>query len=128
LTNARFIAAIAAAAVLCGMRGYLAISDWANSLGQKARERLRCRYQNRRHVVPSMSIIRDVLIRVDPDHLDRALQGWNQVYAQLDETLSIDAKTMCNAIDNQGCQTHTMRVIGHQTKICYTQKKSVPSL
>ncbi|MGD0228070.1 MAG: hypothetical protein ABSF71_37680 [Terriglobia bacterium] len=30
---------IAAGAVLCGMRGYRAISDWAQSLGQKSRER-----------------------------------------------------------------------------------------
>lgn len=31
-----------AGATLCGMRGYLAISDWAKSLRQKARERFRC--------------------------------------------------------------------------------------
>src|SRR2546430_13314376 len=34
---------IAAGAVLCGMRGYQAISDWAQSLGQKSRERFGCR-------------------------------------------------------------------------------------
>src|SRR5208282_1876641 len=34
---------IAAGAVLCGMRGYRAISDWAQSLGQKSRERFGCR-------------------------------------------------------------------------------------
>ena len=118
------VLAIAAAATLCGMRGYLAISDWANSLGQKARERFGCRYQKRRFIVPSLSIIRDVLVRVDPVHLDRALQRWNQVYAQQDETLAIDGKTMCNAIDNQGYQTHIMSAIGHHTKTCYTQKKS----
>ena len=37
------VLAIAAGATLCGMRGYLAISDWAKSLGQKARERFVCR-------------------------------------------------------------------------------------
>ena len=117
------VLAIAAGATLCGMRGYLAISDWAKNLGQKARGRFRCRYQNRRYIVPSMSIIRDVLIRVDPMHLDRALQRWNQAYGQKDESLAIDGKTMCNAIDAQGYQTHIMSVIGHQTKSCYTQKK-----
>ncbi len=40
------VLAIAAAATLCGMRGYQAISDWANSLGQKARRRFQCRYRN----------------------------------------------------------------------------------
>jgi hypothetical protein len=114
---------IAAGAVLCGMRGYQAISDWANSLGQKARERFGCRREGGRYVVPSLSIIRDVLIRVDPTHLDRALQRWNEVYAEKDEGLAIDGKTMCNAIDDQGYQTHVMSVIGHQTKVCHTQKK-----
>ncbi len=117
------VLAIAAGATLCGMRGYLAISDWAKSLGQNARERFRCRYQNRRYIVPSLSIIRDVLIRVDPVHLDRALQRWNHAYGQNDESLAIDGKTMCNAIDDQGHQTHIMSAIGHQSKTCYTQKK-----
>ena len=117
------VLAIAAGATLCGMHGYLAISDWAKALGQKARQRFGCRYQNKRYIVPSLSIIRDVLIRVDPVHLDRALQRWNQTYAQHDESLAIDGKTMCNAIDDQGHQTHIMSVVGHQSKNCYTQKK-----
>jgi hypothetical protein len=117
------VLAIAAGAVLCGMRGYRAISDWANSLGQKARDRFGCRRQGGRYVVPSEYIIRNVLIRVDPTHLDQALQRWNEVYAGEDDSLAIDGKTMCNAIDDQGHQTHVMSVIGHQSKICYTQKK-----
>jgi len=122
----RTVLAIAAGATLCGMRGYLAIADWAKSLGQRARERFGCRYENRRYIVPSLSIIRDVLIRVNPLHLDQALQRWNQAYGQQDESLAIDGKTMCNAIDDQGYQTHIMSAIGHQSKTCYTQKKSVP--
>jgi hypothetical protein len=117
------VLAIAAGATLCGMHGYLAISDWAKGLGQKARQRFGCRYQNKRYIVPSLSIIRDVLMRVQPVHLDRALQRWNQAYAQHDESLAIDGKTMCNAIDDQGYQTHIMSVVGHQSKTCYTQKK-----
>ena len=122
------VLAIAAGATLCGMRGYLAISDWAKSLGQKARQRFGCRYQNNRYWVPSLSIIRDVLIRVDPVHLDRAIQRWNQAYPQDDTTLAMDGKTMCNAIDEHGYQTHIMSAIGHHSKSCYTQKKSPPSL
>jgi len=120
------VLAIAAGAVLCGMRGYRAISDWAKSLGQKSRERFGCRRKGNRYVVPSEYIIRDILIRVDPTHLDRALQRWNEIYAGEDESLAIDGKTMCNAIDDQGHQTHVMSAIGHQTQICYTQKKLVP--
>ncbi|MCF6179076.1 MAG: DUF4338 domain-containing protein [Geopsychrobacter sp.] len=118
------VLAIAAGATLCGMRGYKAISDWAKNLGPKARERFRCRYEKGEFIVPSESIIRNVLIRVEPDHLDRVLQRWNDLYAGRDESLAIDGKTMCNAIDKQGHQAHIMSVIGHQSKICHTQKKS----
>jgi hypothetical protein len=117
---------IAAGAILCGMRGYRAISDWAKSLGQKARERFGCRREMGRYLVPSEYIIRNVLIRVSPTDLDRALRRWNEVYAEEDESLAIDGKTMCNALDKDGHQTHVMSVIGHQTKVCYTQKKWAP--
>jgi hypothetical protein len=114
---------IAAGAVLCGMRGYRAISDGAQSLGQKSRERFGCRRQGGRYVVPRESILRDVLIRVEPAPLDRALQRWNEVHARQDETLAIDGKTLCNALDAEGHPTHGMSVVGHPTQICYTPKK-----
>ena len=117
------VLAIACAAILCGMRGYKAIADWAQSLGPKARERLHCRRVNGRYVVPSESIIRDAMIRVEPIDLDRSVQRWNQAYGQQDSTLAIDGKTMCNALDKNGHQTHVMSVVGHHTKSCYTQKK-----
>ncbi len=91
---------IAAGAVLCGMRGYTAMADWAKSLGQKARWRFGCRWEKGRYVVPSEFVIRDVLIRVEPAHLDRALRRWNGLYAGEDESLAIDGKTMCNALDD----------------------------
>lgn len=121
------VLALAAGATLCGMRGYRAISDWAKSLGPKARERFACRKVQGAYLVPSEYIIRDILIRVDPDHLDRALQRWNEAYAGVDESLAIDGKTMCNAIDELGSKTHIMSVIGHDTTTCHTQKKSVLS-
>lgn len=120
------VLAIAAGAILCGMRGYQAISDWAESLGQKARERFGCRRKNGRYQVPSLSVLRDLLIRVDPVQLDQALQKWNQVYGLQDASLAMDGKTMCNALDPQGEQTHIMSVVGHHSKTCYTQKKWVP--
>ncbi len=86
------VLAVATGAMLCGMRGYQAISDWANSLGQKARERFNCRREKGRFIVPSLSIIRDVLIRVNPVDLDCALQRWNQAYAKEDQSLAIDGK------------------------------------
>lgn len=118
------VLAIAIAATLCGMDGYKAIAGWANALGVKARERFGCRIVNRVRIVPSLSVIRDVLIRVDPDELDRALQRWTADYGQEDQSLAIDGKTMRNAIDKDGKQTHIMSVVGHESAQCYTQKKS----
>ncbi len=63
------VLAISAGAVLCGMRGYKAIADWANSLGQKARERFRCRVEKGRCIVPSEYVVRDVLIRISSHSL-----------------------------------------------------------
>jgi hypothetical protein len=117
------VLALSAGAVLCGMRGYRGISDWVQSLGPKARQRFGCRREKGGYVVPSESIIRNVLIRVDPGHLDAALQRWNQAYAGQDQSLAIDGKTMCNALDQQGRPTHILSVVGHQTQNCYAQKK-----
>jgi hypothetical protein len=119
------VLALATGAVLCGARGYKAISDWAQALSPRARARFRCRYREGKYWVPSESIIRDVLMRADPAELDQALQRWNAHYGAVDESLAIDGKTMCNAIDETGRQTHIMSVVGHQSKQCYTQKKWV---
>lgn len=122
------VLSIAAAAILCGMCGYRAISDWTQALSKNARARFGCRYRNKKYIVPSESIIRDVLMRVDPVELDQALQRWNEEYGSTDESLAIDGKTMCNAIDEDGRQTHIMSAVGHQSGQCYTQKKLVLSL
>jgi hypothetical protein len=119
------VLAIAAGAILCGMRGYKAISLWAQDLSQQARARFRCRYRERRYLVPSRTVFREVLIRTDPDALSAALQRWNLQYAD-DEALAIDGKTLCHAIDDDGRQTHVLGVVGHQSQTCYTQKKSAP--
>ena len=118
------VLAIAAAATLCGARGYKHIAEWAESLSQSARARFRCRRVKGQYLVPSLSILRDVLVRVDPEHLDQALQRWNGQFAPQDSSLAIDGKTMCNAIDAHGARPHIMSVIGHDTGACYTQKKS----
>jgi hypothetical protein len=76
--------------------------------------------------VPSESILRAVLIRVTPADLDRALQRWKERYGSGDESLAIDGKTMYNALDALGQQTHVMSVVGHPSKICYTPKKWAP--
>ena len=64
------------------MRGYKAIFDWANALGQQARERFDCRRESGRYVIPSEYVIRDCLVRIEPGALDRALNEWNVSFRQ----------------------------------------------
>jgi hypothetical protein len=47
------------------------------------------------------------------------------IYADLHrrQQLAMDGKTLKNAIDEAGHQTHIMSVIGHQSGICHAQKK-----
>ena len=116
------ILALATAAVLCGMEGYKAIGSWADDLGQKARARFGCRKRNGRYYVPSRTTIRETLISIDPDQLEQALQGWNEQFAKEDEGLAVDGKTLCNALDDEGRQTHILGVVGHQTGRCHTKK------
>jgi hypothetical protein len=96
------VLSIAAAAVLCGMRGYKAIAQWAGGLDQKTRGRLRCRRVDGRYIVPSQYVIRDLLIRVDGAEMDRAVQRWNAAYGQPDSCLAMAGKGMRNAIDEPG--------------------------
>ncbi len=119
------ILAIATGAILCGRVGYKGIAGWAQSLGQDARARFNCTYKEGTYRIPSESAIRNVLIKISPDALDHALRQWSARYAQQDESLAIDGKTMRGAIDSDGKQTHIMSAIGHQSLACYTQKKSV---
>ena len=118
---------IAAGATLCGMRGYKAIHDWAESLGQQARARFGCRCEKGReprgrYVVPSEFVIRDCLVRIEPDALDQALNAWTQAWGSHDRALAMEGNTMKNALDAAGNQPHIMRVIGHDSKACHTQK------
>jgi hypothetical protein len=117
------ILSLAAAAILCGMRGYKDISIWVDALGQKALSRFKCRKRNGQYDRPSLSVIRTALITVNPEQLDQALNAWNTQYGSIDESLAIDGKTMCSAIDEEGRQAHIMSAIGHESGQCYTQKK-----
>ncbi len=118
------ILAICAGAILCGRVGYKGIWQWANSLSQDARRRFFCYYKQGVFYVPSEYVIRDTLIRVNPDALDQALNRWSERYAVEDESLAIDGKSMRGAIDNEGKQTHIMSAVGHESLLCYRQKKS----
>ena len=116
------VVALATAATLCGMCGWKAISEWVDDLGEKALARFRVRRRNGVRVPPSMSTIRNVLIRVNPDQLDEALRKWHEAHGGGDAALAIDGKTLRGAIDEDGVRAHVMSVVGHETKATVAQK------
>lgn len=116
--------ALAAAATLCGMRGYKAMSEWIDDLSPRVLERFRVRRSRSGHQVPSLSAIRSVLIRIDPDQFDAALRAWHQVHGPKDTAIAVDGKTIRGAIDDQGNRPHVLGAVGHHTGIPWSQKKS----
>ena len=54
------ILALAAAATLCGMRGYKAISEWVENLGPKELQRFRVRRRDGQYRAPSLSAKRRI--------------------------------------------------------------------
>jgi hypothetical protein len=86
------VLAIAAGAYLCGARGHKAMGAWARQLTQGARAGLRCRCERSHYRVPSATIIRDVLRRVDRQELQRALEGWNERFAMSDASLMLTSQ------------------------------------
>lgn len=42
-----------------------------------------------------------------------------------DQSLAIDGKTMCNAVDKTGRQTHIMHIVAHDTVLCISQENGI---
>jgi Domain of unknown function (DUF4338)/DDE_Tnp_1-associated len=117
------VLALAAAAMLCGARGYKHIAEWAERLSQDARRRFVCRLSRGQCEVPSYHVFYEVLRNVDPEHLDRALQRWNAQIAPQDQSLALDGKAMRGAVQEDGSKVHILSAVGHESGVTYAQKK-----
>jgi hypothetical protein len=89
------VLAIAAGAYLCGARSYQAMGAWADQLTQTARQGIRCRCARNHYLVPNVTVIREVLQRVDRGHLQVALERWNVRFAVADASLMLHARDLC---------------------------------
>ena len=115
-------AVFSAAALKCRARDAWVGWDFRTQYGRLHLVSNNTRLRNGVRKPPCQSTIRTILISVDPEQLDRALQHWHQQHGGDDEALAIDGKTLRNAIDKQGQQAHVMSVVGHHTKATYTQE------
>jgi hypothetical protein len=116
------VLAIIAAATLCGEQGYTQIAEWAENLSQEQRAWFRCRLSRGIREVPGYTVIRNVMLLVPPQELDRALQLFKAQEGSRDSAYAVDGKVMRGSTDEAGKQTHIVGVVGHDTGICYTQK------
>lgn len=89
------VLSIAAGAYLCGARSWQGMGAWAELLTQSARQGIRCRCQRNHYMVPTSAVIRDVLMRVDSGHLQRALERWNARFGVDDASLILHARALC---------------------------------
>jgi hypothetical protein len=96
------VLSIAAGAYLCGARSHRSMSAWAEELTQSARQGIRCRCERNRYRVPNVTVIREVLSRIDRRHLQRALGSWNARFGVDDESLMLHARALCLEEDQSG--------------------------
>jgi hypothetical protein len=89
------VLAVAAGAYLCGARSYEGMGAWAKELTQTARQGIRCRCQRNHYLVPDVTVIREVLKRVDHGHLQQALERWNAQFGVDDASLILQASELC---------------------------------
>ena len=116
---------LAAAATLCGARGYKAIHEWVCDLSPAMLRHFRCRRVNGAYERPSIYCLRNAIVKVAPEELDAALRAWFSAHGHDDASLAIDGKTMKGAVDEAGRQVHILGACGHETAIAWGQKKTV---
>jgi hypothetical protein len=107
--------AISVLGLICGMRGYLAIAQWASGLTQDQRARLGCfrSPSTGLFVVPSADTIRRTLTHVDPDALSREVAAYLASTFPSRAPLALDGKTRKNSASNAEPQRHLLGVIRH---------------
>ena len=69
-------------------------------------------------ILHCLAVYRQRLVVCSP-----GLNAWNQAWGAQDKALAIDGKTMKNALDEEGHQSHILSAVGHESKRSYAQKK-----
>ena len=119
------VLALVAAAMLSGARGYKDIHIWCDELSQANRSHFRCRYRRGRREVPSVTVIRRVMVNVTPEVLQGHINDFcARHFGTPDEPVAVDGKVLCGSGDTDRRQVHVLNAIGHDSGYCYEKKKS----
>lgn len=119
----RTIVTIAAAAVLAGARGYLAIAEFAARLTHRQLASVRAYVdpKTERRVAPGYNAIWRVLTHLDAHALDERLHQW---FRQLDphlKALAVDGKTLRGTARPDGEPLHLLAALCHDTRATLAQ-------
>ena len=108
--------AVAVLGLMCGMPGYRAIGQWAQSLTPAQRQRLGCFRSptTGRWVVPSIETLRRTLIAVDPDALSTAVATYLARVRPSTGPLALDGKTRRHSASATEAQRHLLGVVRHR--------------
>ena len=107
--------AISVLGLICGMRGFRAIGQWAQGLTQEQRARLGCfrSPSSGLFVAPSVDTVRRTLTQVDPDALSREAAAYLESTFPSTRPLALDGKTRKNSASHDEAQRHLLGVIRH---------------
>ncbi|MDE2724208.1 MAG: DUF4338 domain-containing protein [Gemmatimonadota bacterium] len=122
------VLALIAAATLSGMRGYKGIWIWCDELSQANRRHFRCFLSRGKRRVPSITVIRNVLMEVDPEQLQRRINDFcARHFGTEREAIAVDGKTLRGSGGDDQRQTHVMNAVGHDSGYVYAKKSRRPA-
>ena len=108
--------------LLCGSRGYTGLVEWLHDLPVDF-----WHFLGFTRRPPQKDAFRDLLMRLDPDSLERALRAWITEELHLSETadalpvISIDGKTLCGTLRSFVKAVHLLAAVDHQTGYVLSQ-------
>ena len=110
--------------LLCGVRGYEDLVEWLHGLPVDV-----WYWMGDTRRPPKKDCFRDLLIRLDPEALERVLRAWIETEFKLSENevelsaVSLDGKTLCATLRAFSRAVHLLSVVDHQTGYVLSQSR-----
>jgi small nuclear ribonucleoprotein (snRNP)-like protein len=109
--------------LLCGNRGYESLVQWLHDLPVDV-----WHWMGYTRRPPKKDCFRDLLMKLDPDVLERALSAWiEDLGLSIDEetlsAVSIDGKTLCATLRSYSRAVHLLSAVDHQTNCVLSQSR-----
>jgi predicted transposase YbfD/YdcC len=119
LINILFICVVG---VMCGMRGFVEIEEFA-----RARKDYLSRYLDLSHGIPSHDTLGNVLSMIDPEHFAECFECWSQSLRDLidSDIVAIDGKSIRSSLDKAASKLpiHLMSAWSSANSVCLAQAR-----